>query len=130
MSSPLSTSAQRAQLRIAGPQPFSILVPTPGNQTYILTPNFTLYGQVLSATVVTSAGTITVAVKRVRAGVTTTVVGLSALAASAVAATTASSLDDTSLLQPGDTLEIVTSANAAGADLNVSISVQPMGYNG
>lgn len=130
MSSPLSTAIQRAQLRVSGPTAYPILIPTPGNQTYILDPAVPGYFQVLAATVVTSSGTISVAVKRVRAGVTTTVVGLSALAASSVSATTASSLDDTSLFQPGDVLELVTTGNAAGADLNVSVKVQPMGYNG
>ncbi len=130
MSSALSTPAQRAQLRIAGPQTYPILIAAPGNQTYTLDPGVPGYFQVLSATLVTASGTITVAVNRVRAGVTTAVGGLSALAASNVAATTASSLNDTSLFQPGDQLQIVGSANAAGADLAVSVKVQPMGYSG
>ncbi len=130
MSSQLTTAIQRAQLRIAGPTSYPILIATPGNQTYVLDPAVPAYFQVLAATVLTSSGTITVAVKRIRAGVTVDVAGLGALAASAVSATTASSLDDTSLFQPGDVLEIVNSGNAASADLNVSVKVQPMGYSG
>lgn len=127
MQSQLSNALQRAQHRIAGKQPVDILVEAPADQTYTLIAYVTSYFQVVSLAAVLASGTINVTVKRVRAGVTTTVAGLSALAVSNVRATDDSDLDDTSLFIPGDTLVIVTDTNAAGVDLSATVTVQPMG---
>ncbi len=130
MSSQLSTAIQRAQLRIAGPSSYPILIAAPGNQTYVLDPYVAGYFQVTGLGVQTDSGTITLNVQRVRAGVTVSIGGLSAVAASSVNALSASLLDNTSLFIPGDILQITGTANAAGVNLAVSVIVQPMGYNG
>lgn len=127
MQSQLSNALHRAQHRIAGKQPVDILVETPANQNYTLIAYVTNYFQVISLAAVLASGTINVTVKRIRAGVTETVAGLSALAASSTRATADATLDDTSLFIPGDTLLITTDTNAVGVDLSVTISTQPMG---
>jgi hypothetical protein len=127
MQSQLSNAVQRAQHRNAGKQPVDILVETPADQSYTLIAYVTSYFQVLSVAAILASGTISIAVRRTRDGVTTTVGGLSALAASSTRATADATGDDTSLFIPGDTLLITTSANAAGVDLSVTISTQPMG---
>lgn len=127
MQSQLSNALQRAQHRIAGKQPVDILVETPADQDYTLIAYVTNYFQVVSLAAVLASGTISIAVKRIRAGVTVTVAGLSALAATSTRATADATGDDTSLFIPGDTLLITTSANAAGVDLSVTVTTQPMG---
>lgn len=127
MQSQLSNAVQRAQHRIAGKQPIDLLVETPADQNYTLIAYVTGYFQALSVAAVLASGTINVTVKRIRAGVTATVAGLDALAASSTRATADADGDDTSLFIPGDTLLITTDTNAAGVDLSVTISVQPMG---
>lgn len=127
MQSQLSNALHRAQHRIAGKQPVDILVETPADQNYTLIAYVTNYFQVISLAAVLASGTINVTVKRIRAGVTETVAGLSALAASSTRATADATLDDTSLFIPGDTLLITTDTNAAGVDLSATVSVLPMG---
>lgn len=127
MQSQLSNPAQRAQHRVAGRLPVDILVEAPANQDYILNAYVTNYFQVVSIAALLASGTITIAVKRVRAGVTTTVGGLSGLASSATRATAEATGDDTSLFIPGDQLLITTSANAAGVDLSATVIIQAMG---
>lgn len=127
MQSQLSNALHRAQHRIAGKQPVDILVETPADQDYTLIAYITGYFQVTSVAAVLASGTISIAVKRIRDGVTTTVGGLSALAASSTRATADATGDDTSLFIPGDTLLITTSANAAGVDLSTTVITQPMG---
>lgn len=130
MQSQLSTPAQRAQHRIAGPQPIDILVAAVADQDYTLIAYVTNYFQVLSLATILTSGTVTVAVKRVRDGVTTTVAGLSGLASSSTRATADADGDSTSLFIPGDRLIITTSGNAAGVDLSATVEVQPMGSGG
>lgn len=127
MQSQLSNPLQRAQHRIAGKVPVDILVQTPADQDYTLLAYVTNYFQVTSLAAVLASGTIDLAVKRIRDGVTTTVGGLTALSASAVRATADPTGDDTSLFIPGDTLLITTANNAAGVDLSVTVVTQPMG---
>lgn len=127
MQSQLANPLQRAQHRIAGNQPVDMLVETPSDQDYTLIAYVTSYFQVTSLAAVLASGTISIAVKRIRSGVTTTVGGLSALAATSTRGTANATGDDTSLFIPGDTLLITTSANAAGVDLSVTVIVQPMG---
>lgn len=127
MQSQLSNAVQRAQHRIAGKQPVDILVETPADQDYTLIAYVTNYFQVVSLAAVLASGTINVTVKRIRSGVTVTVAGLSALAASSTRAPADATGDDTSLFIPGDTLLITTDTNAAGVDLSATVSVLPMG---
>lgn len=127
MQSQLSNPLQRAQHRIAGKQSVDILIETVANQDYTLIAYVTGYFQVTSLAAILASGTVNITVKRVRAGVTDTVLGLSALAASNVRATADATGDDTSLFIPGDQLLITTAANAVGVDLSVTISTQPMG---
>lgn len=127
MQSQLSTPAQRAQHGIAGYRPFDILVVTPGNQSYMLNAYVTGYFQVAQLATILASGTITVAVSRIRDGVTTTVGGLSGLASSSTRATADATGDDSSLFIPGDRLIITTSANAAGNNLAVTVKTKPMG---
>lgn len=127
MQSQLSNPLHRAQHRIAGKQPVDILVETPADQDYTLIAYVTGYFQVVSLAAVLASGTINVTVKRIRAGVTVTVAGLSALASSSTRATADATGDDTSLFIPGDTLLITTDTNAAGVDLSATVSVLPMG---
>lgn len=127
MQSQLSNPLHRAQHRIAGKQPIDILIETPADQDYVLIGYVTGYFQVTGLAAVLASGTINVTVERVRAGVTTTVAGLSALAASSTRATADATGDDTSLFIPGDLLQIATDTNAAGVDLSVTVITQPMG---
>lgn len=127
MQSQLSNPLQRAQHRIAGKQPVDILVETAADQDYTLIAYVTNYFQVVSLAAVLASGTIDLAVKRIRAGVTVTVAGLSALSASSTRATADATLDDTSLFIPGDTLLITGSNNSSGIDLSATVITQPMG---
>ena len=127
MQSQLSNPLQRAQHRIAGKQAVDILIQTAADQDYTLVAYVTNYFQVVSLAAVLASGTISLAVKRIRDGVTTTVGGLSALAASSTRATADATGDDTSLFIPGDTLLITTSSNSSGIDLSASVITQPMG---
>lgn len=127
MQSQLSNPLQRAQHRIAGKQAVDILIQTAADQDYTLVAYVTNYFQVVSLAAVLASGTISIAVKRIRDGVTTTVGGLSALAASSTRATADATGDDTSLFIPGDTLLITTSSNSSGIDLSASVITQPMG---
>lgn len=127
MSSSRSTPAQRAQHRIAGPSSYPILIAAPGNQTYVLDPYVPGFLQVTGVAVQLDSGTITVNVQRIRAGVTVSVGGLSAVAGSSVNALTASLLDDTSLFQPGDILQVTLTANAAGVNASIAPIVKAMG---
>lgn len=127
MQSQLSNPLQRAQHRIAGKQPVDILVETAADQDYTLIAYVTGYFQVTALAAVLASGTIDLAVKRIRAGVTVTVAGLSALSASSTRATADATLDDTSLFIPGDTLLITGSNNSSGIDLSATVITQPMG---
>lgn len=127
MQSQLSNPLQRAQHRIAGKQPVDILVETAADQDYTLIAYVTNYFQVVSLAAVLASGTIDLAVKRIRAGVTVTVAGLSALSASSTRATADATGDDTSLFIPGDTLLITASNNSSGIDLSATVITQPMG---
>ena len=127
MQSQLSNPLQRAQHRIAGKQAVDILIQTAADQDYTLVAYVTNYFQVVSLAAVLASGTIDIAVKRIRDGVTTTVGGLSALSASSTRATADATGDDTSLFIPGDTLLITTSSNSSGIDLSATVITQPMG---
>jgi len=130
MSAPRTNAVQRAQHRIAGDDSYPILIASPANATYVLDPYIPRPLQVLSVAVVLASGTINVAIRRIRAGITTTIAGLSAVGGSSVRVLTASSLDDTSLLDIGDQLIMVTSSNAVGVDLSVAVIVAGMGGSG
>ena len=127
MSSALSNPAQRAVQRITGADSYPILIEAPGNKLYLLDCYVPGPLKVTGVSVVTNSGTITVNVQRVRAGVTTSVAGLSAVAASSTLATSAATGDDTAVFQAGDRLQITTSANAAGVDLAVSVALERVG---
>ncbi|MGK2950787.1 MAG: hypothetical protein ACSLEZ_00190 [Thiobacillus sp.] len=127
MQSQLSNPLQRAQHRIAGKQPVDILIETVADQNYKLIAYVTNYFQVKSLATILASGTVNVTVKRIRAGVTATVAGLSALASSSTRAEVDADGDETSLFIPGDQLLITTDTNSAGVDLSVTISTQPMG---
>lgn len=127
MQSQLSNALQRAQHRIAGKQSVDILIEAAADQDYVLIGYVTGYFQVTGLALVLASGTIDVTVERVRAGVTVTVGGLSAVAGSSTRATEDSDLDDTSLFIPGDILQIATANNAVGVDLSVSVITQAMG---
>jgi len=130
MSVARTNAVQRAQHRIAGDDSYPILIASPANATYVLDPYVPRPLQVLSVAVVLASGTIDVAIKRIRAGTTTTIAGLSAVGGSSVRVLTASSLDDTSLLDVGDQLIMVTSNNAVGVDLSAAVIVAGMGGSG
>jgi hypothetical protein len=127
MQSQLANAVQRAQHRNAGNQSVDILIETAADQDYTLIAYVSNYFQVKSLAAVLASGTISLAVKRIRAGVTATVAGLSALASSSTRATADATGDDTSLFIPGDTLLITASANSSGISLSASVSIAPMG---
>lgn len=127
MQSQLSNQFHRAQHAIAGKVPYDILIPAPGNNAYVLSAYVSSYFQVDSVSALTTAGTIDVSVSRIRAGVTTVVGGLSALAVSSTRASVDASGDDTSLFIPGDQLVITGANNAGSANLALTVLTKPMG---
>jgi hypothetical protein len=127
MSSALANALSRAVQRIVGADSYPILIEAAADQVYLFDCYVPGPMKVTRATVVTNSGTITVNVQRVRAGVTTSVAGLSALAASSTLASTDATGDDTAVFQAGDRLQITTTANAAAVDLAVSIGIERVG---
>lgn len=127
MSSALSNPSQRAVQRTVGSDSYPILIETAANKIYLLDCYVPGPFKVTRASVVTLSGTVAVNVQRVRAGVTVSVAGLSALAATSTLASTEATGDDTSVFQAGDRLQITTSANAAGLDLAVSVGIERVG---
>jgi hypothetical protein len=130
MSSALANAVQRAIQRIVGGDSYPILIEAGANKTYVMDCYVPGPLKVTGVSIVTNTGTITIVVQRVRSGVTVTVGGLSALAASSTLTTTAATGDDTAVFQTGDRLQITTSANAAAVDLAVSVSIERQGGGG
>lgn len=122
-----SNATQRAINRIAGEDSYPIFIASPANGIYVLDCYVPTNMTIVGASVITASGTITVNVQRIRSGVTTSVAGLSALAASSTRSTTTATGDDTGVFVPGDQLQVTTSANAAGVSLAISVRLKRIG---
>lgn len=111
---------KRAERLIYGPEAYAPFILAPAAQVYVVDVSIPFPMRLLQVTTILT-GTVTVNVQRIRSGVTVSITGLSAIAAtstSLVSTPTAPS-DGTDFLIQGDTLQVTLSAIVGASNLSL-----------
>ncbi len=124
-----SNAIQRAVRRYNGDDTYTIFIDAAVAQGYVLDQFVPTAIQILDVTVKLASGTVTLNVQKVVGVTTSSLTGLSAIAATATEQTVAATQDGTPVLNQGDTLQITASSPSTPVGAAISIRYRKVSGN-